>query len=126
MNRSALALALLFAALPAWAETEVKIDPAACRWAAAYQPDTGVTYTPAPGVDLNPSPLNGTLTKEITIDLTMDLASRLNIPASLLGSEVQLGTLKLRDGKLTFNDVPLDNPDAASLQAACQQHKKAQ
>ena len=67
------------------------------------------------GVELNSSPISSAF----TVNLTQDLATKLGLPTDIYASELQIGTIELVDGALTFNGQPLENPDQASLAEAC-------
>lgn len=109
MRRCLLTLCLLLIALPALAqEPSLEVSQEACNWAM-------VEYKMPEGVELNASPV----AKNFTVNLTQDLGTKLGLPTDIYASELQIGTIELVDGALTFNGQPLENPDQAALAEAC-------
>ena len=109
MRLGLLTLCFVLASLPAMAqEPSLEVSREACSWAM-------VEYKMPEGVELNSSPISSAF----TVNLTQDLATKLGLPTDIYASELQIGTIELVDGALTFNGQPLENPDQAALAEAC-------
>lgn len=135
------AIALTLLPAGAYAESELSMNSTTffignevCQWAAKNTPDDDVAYQPGVDVDGNavapaaadaPSYVNDQLMRQISIDLTGDLALQLGIPNDLIRQRLNVGTVEIdEDGQPTINGEPLNDPDPASWQAACDQAKK--
>ncbi len=131
-----LGLALLLAASPAHAhegKAEVTIARADCARLVEHVPAPDVAYHP--GVDAYgravapadlPGGLNGGLQIEVPetlhIPIEIDLQERFGIPANpaLYKSDVPVGEVVHRNGRLSFNGQPLQDDAAAELTRRCQ------
>lgn len=100
-----------------------------CAWLVAHHPAPDVAYQP--GVDVRgqevaPADLNGSdieLPEVLVIDLTVDLADRLGIPADPdnFQAELEIGTVELRDGRVYLNDEPIGDEAQAALAVQCRE-----
>jgi hypothetical protein len=123
--------------LPAHASDKPAVDPAFCRALVKHTPDADVAYQP--GVDVHgkavaPADLPGApqmqLPSQIKIPLTLNLAKILNLNVSAYpynqlgtGTEAQLGTLTVEDGKVLFNDQQISDAEQDRLAVLCLQPK---
>lgn len=135
-------LLLLFAFLVLFSGTAIaaapapKIDDRFCQALIKHVPDADVTYQA--GLDVHgravvPADLPGqeggnmplTLPQEITIPLTVDLMSFLNLnngalPASAMKrNDLQLGSLTLKGDQVLFNGQPLTSAQQDNLAVLC-------
>jgi hypothetical protein len=142
MKKSFLLLPLLMpcVALADASATTPKVDPAACGALVEYHEAPGVEYQP--GVDVNgnkvaPADLPSgaaqlQLPKKITIPLTISLASALHLTTSAYpgnqfgaGTEMQIGTITIEDGKASLNGQPLSDPQQDKLATLCAGQKSS-
>lgn len=106
---------------------EITIARDDCARLVAHRPAANVTYQP--GVDVRgeavaPADLNGAaidLPDVLVIDLTVDLADRLGIPADPdnFQADLDLGTVELRGDRAYFDGEPLEDEAQAELIALC-------
>ncbi len=127
-----LCLAVLLAAGPARAheeKVEVAITRADCARLVEYVPAPDVVYQP--GVDaygraVAPADQNGGTAIQVPdtlhIPIEIDLQERLGIPANpaLYESDIPIGEVVYRNGRLTFEGRPLQDEAAAELSRRCQ------
>src|SRR5215471_2846074 len=112
------------------AERTIAIARSDCELAVRYVPPPGVAYQP--GVDVHgkpvaPADLDGghrlQLPETIPVVITDDLRKRFGLPddSPLFDSNSFVGIvgLRLSDGRLTFNGVPLVDREADALATAC-------
>ena len=125
-------LAALLAAVPARAheeKVEVAITRADCARLVEHVPAPDVAYQP--GVDaygraVAPADLNGGTTIQVPetlhIPIEIDLQQRLGIPANpaLYETDIPIGEVVYRNGRLTFEGRPLQDEAAAELSRRCQ------
>jgi len=117
---------------PAFATETPKLDPSFCQKLVKHVPDADVAYQA--GIDVHgkpvvPADLDGgqaiDLPQEITIPLTVDLMSFLNLdtralPASAMKrNDLQLGTLTLRGDQVFYNGQPLTNAQQENMAVLC-------
>ena len=108
------------------------LDPNFCQQLVKHVPDADVAYQA--GVDVRGKPVvpadledtnDFTLPQEITIPLTVDLMSFLNLdttalPASAMKrNDIQLGTLTVRGDKAYYNGNPLSGAQQDNLAVLC-------
>lgn len=131
--RVPLFVAALLAAAPVPAhekKSEVTITRTDCARLVAHIPAADVAYQP--GVDaygraVAPADLNGgtqiPVPETLHIPIEIDLLDRFGIPAhpDLYESDIPLGEVVYRNGRLSFNGQPLQNEAAAELSRRCQQ-----
>ena len=122
--------------VPFAAMAEPKIDERFCQALVKHVPDADVAYQP--GVDVHgravvpadlPPEEGGNmpiaLPQEITIPLTVDLMSFLNLdntalPASAMKrGDIQLGTLTIKGDQVTYNGQPLTSGQQDNLAVLC-------
>lgn len=132
MRRLCLAVCLVAAAAPAWAQ-QTTITGVDCRKLVRHQPAPDVAYKP--GVDVKgrkvaPADLNDApqikVPETITFDAAVDLR-RFGIPNSspLFQPNVSVGRVDVQqDGKVFFNGQRLGNPEVAALEEFCQAQLK--
>lgn len=119
-------LLLLASADPALADIP-GLDAKVCQMIVAHQPDAGVAYEggkdvngkPVVEADLNPSPVQ--MPDEVKLDITVDVAKHLglSVPAGVEGT-AKVGTLVIaKDGKMTFDGKPLEQPAETALREMC-------
>lgn len=132
MRRLSLALALVFAPAPVWAQT-VTITGVDCSKLVRHQPAPDVAYKP--GVDVKgrkvaPADLNDApqikVPETITFDAAVDLR-RFGIPntSPLFQPHVGVGRVDVQpDGRVFFNGQRLGNPELAALEELCQAQLK--
>ena len=126
-------LAALLAAAPARAHevpAEVIITRADCARLVEHVPAPDVAYQP--GVDaygraVAPAELDGgtpiQAPETLRIPIEIDLFDRFGIPANpaLYESDIPIGEVIYRDGRLTFEGQPLQDEAQAELAARCQE-----
>lgn len=105
----------------------IRIDPAACRFVARYQPSADVEYKP--GIDVNGKPVAPAdlpdsyaidLPKSIDIAITADIARRFGIATNnLYRGEAQIGTVTVQGNQVLFNGKPMQSAAEADLIALC-------
>ncbi len=124
--------AALLAAAQAYAHeknAEVIITRADCARLVEHVPAPDVAYRP--GVDaygraVAPADLNGgaqiQAPETLRIPIEIDLLDRFGIPANpaLYESDIPIGEVVYRNGRLTFEGQPLQNEAAAELSRRCQ------
>ncbi len=108
------------------------LDPAFCQALVKHVPDADVEYRP--GVDVHgkpviPADLPGSndflIQQPITIPLTADLLSFLNLPAATFPfntmgrTDIQLGTLTVDGDKVLYNGKPLSDEQQDNLAVLC-------
>ena len=126
----------IFAVAPSHAaERTIAIARSDCDLAVRYVPPPGVAYQP--GVDVHghpvaPADLDGhrlQLPETIPVVITDDLRKRFGLPddSPLFDSNSFVGivALRLSDGRLTFNGVPLGDREADALAAMCRNATKS-
>jgi hypothetical protein len=128
---SCLLAAAVLAAAPARAhegEAAVTISQADCARLVEHVPAPGVAYQPgvdAYGREVTPADLNGgaqiQVPETLHIPIEIDLLDRLGIPANpvLYESDIPIGEVIYRNGRLTFNGQPLQDEAAAELSRRC-------
>ena len=133
---SCLLAATFLAAAPARAhegEAAVTISKADCARLVEHVPAPDVAYQPggdaygrevAPA-DLPPGPGGGTqirVPETLRIPIEIDLLDRFGIPANpaLYESDIPIGEVIYRDGRLTFEGQPLQDEATAALSKRCQ------
>ncbi len=127
---------MLGVASVAHAET-IRIDKATCRYVTKHVPDADVTYQPGRDAhgravvpaDINASPINNTIEKEISIHLTNDLAKvfgiqmptirRGNELIPLVNAETEIGYITLQNGVPYLNGHPLQSDQQDQLAVLC-------
>ena len=100
-----------------------------CARLVAHDPAGDVAYQPGVDVrgrDVAPAELNESaieLPDLLVIDLTVDLADRLGIPADPdnFQGELDLGTVELRGERAYLNDKPIGDEAQAALAAQCRE-----
>ena len=126
-------LAALLAAAPARAHegpAEVIVTRADCARLVEHVPAPDVAYQP--GVDaygraVAPAELDGgtpiQAPETLHIPIEIDLLDRFGIPANpaLYESDIPIGEVLYRNGRLTFEGQPLQDEAAAELSRRCQQ-----
>ena len=106
-------------ALPAFAETRtITVTQADCRNLVMHRPDASVAYTPdvtADGRRVAPANLPGSgsgikLPKSFSLPIRIDLKERFGLPANNGQYMVELdaGSVKFKDGKITYNGQELN------------------
>ncbi len=127
-----LGLAVLLAASPVQAhegKAEVTIARADCARLVEHVPAPDVAYQPsvdAYGRAVAPADLNSGLQIQVPetlhIPIEIDLQERFGIPANsaLYKSDVPVGEVVYRNGRLSFNGQPLQDEAAAELTRRCQ------
>jgi hypothetical protein len=127
------AILLLVASLASAAAGDeiIRISREDCSRLVAHRPDPGVAYQP--GVDVHGQPVAPADLEEsrivlpdtIFIVITVDIEERFGIPPDsvLYEPEAHIGVVEFsfEDGSVTFNGVPLTDPEEAALAAACSQ-----
>jgi len=125
-------VAALLAAAPARAhedQAEVTITRADCVRLVEHVPAPDVAYQPgvdAYGREVVPADLNGGTPIEVPetlhIPIEIDLLDRFGIPANpaLYKSDIPIGEVVYRNGRLSFNGQPLQSEAAAELSKRCQ------
>jgi hypothetical protein len=125
--------ALLTLALPAFAAGKPELEYEVCRLMIAHEPAPDVAYKPGLDVqgrpvieaDIAPSPV--AMPESISFDVTVDFAQYigLQVPAGLK-SDARIGLITIgRDGRMTFNDKPLEGEPEAALHALCREEPEA-
>ncbi len=129
---SCLLAATFLAAAPARAhegEAAVTISKADCARLVEHVPAPDVAYQPgvdAYGREVAPADLNGgtqiQVPETLRIPIEIDLLDRFGIPANpaLYESDIPIGEVIYRDGRLTFEGQPLQDDAAAELSRRCQ------
>lgn len=100
-----------------------------CAWLIAHQPAPDVAYQPGVNVrgrEVAPADLNGSdieLPDVLVIDLTVNLADRLGIPADpdSFQADLEIGAVELRDGRVYLNDEPVSGEAQAALAVQCRE-----
>ncbi|HVY12120.1 MAG TPA: hypothetical protein VHB73_00985 [Alphaproteobacteria bacterium] len=117
---------------------ELRVDDGVCQQVIKYVQPPGVKYRPGVDVngnrvapaDINPSPLNKQLEKQIAIKVFNDTARvfRLATPrrrgVPLAETETEIGYITLYKGQAYLNGVPLSNDQQDQLAVLCNQQKK--
>ncbi|MHA1152418.1 MAG: hypothetical protein ACTSQ7_07085 [Alphaproteobacteria bacterium] len=127
-----LILAALLAAVPARAQeekAEVVITKADCARLVEHVPAPDVAYQPgvdAYGRKVAPAELDGGTPiqppETLHIPIEIDLLDRFGIPANpaLYKSDIPIGEVVYRNGRLTFEGQPLQDEATAELSRRCQ------
>lgn len=125
----AIALGALALPLPSFAQT-ITITREGCAALQQYVPAPDVDYKPGVDVDGNavaPADLGGTpsikIPDEIVIPITVLLQQKLGIPANPADykPEAYIGTVVVKaDGRVYFNNRPLQDDAATALARQCQ------
>ncbi len=125
-------LAFILVILSSPALATPTLDPNFCQALVKHVPDADVAYRP--GVDVNgkpvvPADLPGSndfqIQKPVTIPLTADLLSFLNLPTAsfpfnTMGrTDIQLGTLTVDGDKVLYNGQPLTDEQQDNLAVLC-------
>ncbi len=125
-------VAALLAAAPARAHEEpaaVIITRADCARLVEHVPAPDVAYRPgvdAYGREVAPAEFDGgtpiQVPETLRIPIEIDLFDRFGIPANpaLYESDIPIGEVIYRDGRLTFEGRPLQDEAAAELSRRCQ------
>lgn len=123
---------VLFISLPVMAQTTPSLDPAFCQKLVQHVPDADVAYRP--GIDVHGKPVvpadldDGRpplLPDTLTIPLNAELSRFLGVdtstfPFNTLGrSDINLGMLSLREGKVFLNEKPLTSAQQDNLAVLC-------
>ena len=135
MRTLALSMLILWGSTAAATAHTVQISEQDCSDLARHVASADVNYQPGVDVDGNavaPADLNGAgqirAPDMITIPLTLDLASRLGIPAEgnadFLARPVIGDVVVTSDGRVTFNDTPLTSDAQHELALKCQRIDK--
>lgn len=106
-------------ALPAFAETwTITVTQADCRNLVMHRPDASVAYTPgvtADGRRVAPADLPGSgsgikLPKSFSMPIRIDLQERFGLPVNKgqYMDELDAGSVKFKDGKVTYNGQELN------------------
>lgn len=136
-------VALLLVSFAAFAQqlrgdTTLFIGQEVCQWATEHVPDSDVAYQGGVDVDGNQvapadapalsiaeqqqQEINSRLLRQMTLQLTSDLATQLGIPDKMAQETLNVGTVEMDSlDRPTINGVPLVNPDPHAWQAACDQ-----
>lgn len=118
---------------PAIGQTDsrtIAIAKSGCAQAAQYQPASDVAYQPGrdqQGRAVVPADIDdGRLDpfrESITVIISSELEKRFGIPhhSVLFDADALIGVVEVRlaDGRLTFNGVPLDDSEARALSELC-------
>lgn len=115
---------MLTAPSPALAE----FDPDDCRIIERHSPDDDVAFEPGVDVDgepVAPADLPGQRGVEVSgaiaFPVTVDVFERLGVDRTDgVAIEGEIGVLRLEDGQLTFNDLPLESATSGDLAILCQ------
>lgn len=117
-------------ALPAFAETRtITVTQADCRNLVMHRPDASVAYTPgvtADGWRVAPAELPGSgsgikLPKSFSMPIRIDLQERFGLPVNkgrYMG-ELDAGSVKFKDGKVTYNGQELNTGSQNAIIRAC-------
>jgi hypothetical protein len=125
--RALLAAAVLLAT-PALAQSppSVTITDAECRNLTIHTPSPDVKYRPgvdAQGRQVAPADLGNRQRlqppREVTIDVTRQLSGTGVQALGIGGSEIKILQLKVRDGRVYYNDQPLGDRDQRAIAQAC-------
>jgi hypothetical protein len=127
--RALLSVAVLLA-MPALAQTQpqpsVTITDAECRNLTIHTPSPDVKYRPgvdAQGRAVAPADVGNRQRfqppKEVTIDVTRQLNTTSMQALGIGGSELKILQLKVRDGRVYYNDQPLGDRDQRAIAQAC-------
>jgi len=125
--RALLSVAVLLA-MPALAQTQpsVTITDAECRNLAIHTPSPDVKYRPgvdAQGRQVAPADIGNRQRfqppREVTIDVTRKLTGVDTQALGIGGSELKILQLKVRDGRVYYNDRPLGDRDQRAIAQAC-------
>ena len=116
----------------ALASGQPTLDPAFCHALVKHMPDADVAYQP--GIDVHgkavapadlPDSPNFQLQRPITIPLTVDLLTILNITATsfpfnaMQRNDINLGTLTVDGDRVLYNGKPLTNGQQDNLAVLC-------
>ena len=117
---------------PALASGPPTLDPAFCHALVKHMPDADVAYQP--GIDVHgkavapadlPDSPNFQLQRPITIPLTVDLLTILNITATsfpfnaMQRNDINLGMLTVAGARVLYNGKPLTNDQQDNLAVLC-------
>ncbi len=114
---------------------DVAISRQDCDWLLKYRQPAGVEYQP--GVDAHGQPVapadigGGTqlqLPDTIVIPIEVLLQDRFHLPANsvLWEGKAQVGTVVVQGDQIYYNGQPLQDSEAAALEAICQERKTGQ
>jgi hypothetical protein len=131
MKTATLACFLAVAALPAAAQTRtVTVTRESCAVLTPHVAAADVEHRPerdvVNGKPVVPADLPGTsqpkIAEDYTIAITVEIERRFGIPVipNEYKPEANIGTVALRDGRVYFNDQPLQDDAAAALAELCQ------
>ncbi len=122
-------------ALPAFAETRtITVTQADCRNLVMHTPDASVVYTPgvtADGRRVATAELPGSgsgikLPKSFSMPVKIDLQERFGLPANkgqYMG-ELDAGTVKFKNGKVTYNGQELATGSQNAIIRACRKLRR--
>jgi hypothetical protein len=129
---AALAGLVLAAAADVRAASELTLSKKDCARIVRHAPSPDVAYKPgvdARGRKVAPADLGGgsliKLPKEITIDIGIDLEEKYGLGAGgkYTGTS-NIGKVKVKNGRVTFNGQPLGNREQQAIAAACRKTYK--
>jgi len=140
MKTAVLAGFFVLAAAGAGAQT-ITVTEQTCAQLTRHIPRADVEYRPGEdvvnGKKVVPADLDATpqikVPESFTIPITVEIAHRLGIPAfpdpahpelDVFKPEVNIGTVTYRDGRMYFNDQPMQDDAEASLAELCQKVRK--
>ena len=114
------------------AASQLTVSKKDCARIVRHAPSADVAYKP--GVDVYgrkvaPADLGGgsaiKLPKEITIDIGIDLEEKYGLGAdSDYTGTANIGKVKVKNGRVTFNGQPLGNREQQAIAAACRKTYK--
>ena len=126
----AIALGCGSAAISEAGDHTIAVAASGCSRAAQYKPAAGAAYEP--GADLQGRPVvpadiqdgrHQAIRDSIAVIVSSDLEERFGIPhdSALLAADAVIGIVEVRlaDGRLTFNGVPLNDREALALSELC-------
>ena len=124
----ALLSAAVLLAMPALAQSppSVTIAESECRNLSVHVPSPDVKYRPgvdAQGRQVAPADIGNRQRfqppREVTIDVTRKLTGVDTQALGIGGSELKILQLKVRDGRVYYNDRPLGDRDQRAIAQAC-------
>jgi hypothetical protein len=126
---------------------ELRMDESVCQQVVKHVPEPGVAYQPGVDVnghpvapaDLNASPINKTIEKQIAIRIYNDAAKTFGLPVPsvnepgppdetpttkpLVNAETEVGYITFRNGQAYLNGQPLNNDQQDQLAVLCIKRK---
>jgi hypothetical protein len=121
---------------------ELRMDRSVCQLLSKHVPDADVAYQPGvdvqgravPPADLNPSPINKELERQVAIRLTNQTAKVFGIaqptiqvnnqPVPLAEGETEIGYITLQNGQPYLNGTRLTSDQQDELAVLCIENKK--